>query len=318
MRVYDGVFTPAACALLHTAACSRGLGHNLFHRAEPRSVIEAALDSFLDEIDDQSPYCEFWSRQEWKHIEAHADVDERRAAALPKEPLRFPTNGHVLYLSVGSRVRGPTCVWEPDGSASQFGALATVPAVEGRVLRFDGHLQHAVPKPADVWLAPFAINPSGTPEELVRSVILFNTWDEPPLDVVREAESNSGDDVGAARCAPRSSWAEAPEQRRPAPGESGCSGATKTMKLWLLGDEVRRGRPERTLPLQVDGAAVLAALDETSTVTHLAPASAAAAAGAAAPAPPPASRATALAAALQRAAEQRKAAAASSSSADES
>ena len=40
------------------------------------------------------------------------------------------------------------------------------------------------------------------------------------------------------------------------------------MKVWLLGDETRRGRLERTLPLTVDGASVSAALEETSTVTR--------------------------------------------------
>ena len=98
-----------------------------------------ALGSYLDEIGDASPMVEYWSRQEWKHIEAHADVDERRASAAPGEPLRFPTMGHVLYLSVGPRVQGPTCVWQPDPhDGSPFGALATVPAVAGRVLRFEG------------------------------------------------------------------------------------------------------------------------------------------------------------------------------------
>ena len=70
-------------------------------------------------------------------------------------------------------------------------------------------MQHAVPKPADVWLAPFAISPPGTAEELVRSVVLFNTWEEPPLDVVREAASDAGD-IGSVRCEPRSRRALAP------------------------------------------------------------------------------------------------------------
>ena len=35
------------------------------------------------------------------------------------------------------------------------------------------------------------------------------------------------------------------------------------MKLWLLGDQARRGQLDRTLPLAVDGARALAALDET-------------------------------------------------------
>lgn len=90
MHVNDGVFSTTACALLHTAAMSRGLGHALFARSEARSPIEAAIDSYLDELCDDSPWVEYWSRQEWKHIEAHADVDERRASTSPDEPLRYP------------------------------------------------------------------------------------------------------------------------------------------------------------------------------------------------------------------------------------
>ena len=56
---------------------------------------------------------------------------------------------------MGSAVRGPTCVWarDPDAdSRTDFGVLTTVPAVSGRLLRFDGELMHAVPKPPNVWL----------------------------------------------------------------------------------------------------------------------------------------------------------------------
>ena len=66
-------------------------------------------------------------------------------------------------LKVGERVRGPTCVWQrlPDTHGEKleqcFGPLTTVPAVPGRLLRFRGDLQHAVPRPADVWLAPFVV-----------------------------------------------------------------------------------------------------------------------------------------------------------------
>ena len=75
--------------------------------------------------------------------------------------------------------------------------------------------------------------------------------------------------------------------------------ATKTMKLWLLGDEARRGRAERTLPLQVDGAATMTALEETRVVTRLAPPRADT--GGADDAPPAGARAAALAAALKAA-----------------
>ena len=63
------------------------------------------------------------------------------------------------------------CGGRPSGHPAVALAVTTaVPAVAGRVLRFDGSLQHAVPRPADVWLAPFAISPSGTADELMRSL----------------------------------------------------------------------------------------------------------------------------------------------------
>lgn len=144
--------------------------------------------------------------------------------------------------------------------------MLVVPAVAGRVLRFDGQLQHAVPKPADVWLAPFARSPSGTAEELMRSVVLFNTWDDAPLDVKREERPPPEQHhLDAACCTPRQTWLET------APAAPSTSGDVQTMKLWLLGDERRRGQVDRTLPLRVDGPALIEALEQASKATHLEP-----------------------------------------------
>ena len=271
LQIYDGVFNAAACADLHKAACSRGLGHALYTRASgPSTPLESAFEHFLSEMGDDSAHVEYWSRQEWKHIEAHADVDEKLAAN--GGGFRYPRHGHVLYLSVGSRVQGPTCVWEMDGDDRFGGALTTVPAIEGRVLRFDGELQHAVPRPADVWLAPFVINQSGPPDEFERSVVLFNSWpDEPPLDVQREESpaSASGSSEGPSpdiTAIPRAQWRTAEPQPPPS-----LSGKTASMKLWLLGDEERRGRAERTRPILVDPEATLAALTEAQACTRIEP-----------------------------------------------
>jgi hypothetical protein len=268
--VFDQVFSPAACAVLHTAACSRALGHALFPREQPGSAIEAALASFLNEVGDSSTHVEYWSRQDWKHIEAHADVDEKHAVAtLGRESLRYPRSAHVLYLEVGLRVRGPTCVWEPHASSSSlFGTLTTVPAVAGRVLRFDGRYQHAVPRPADVWLAPFAISQSGGAKDFVRSVILFNTWEEPPMGVEQEAppESETRNDLIVARCAPRAEWVGVAPR---ATSDTGSDADCGTMKVWLLGDIHRRGQLERTLLLPVNRRALADALEQSSEVTRL-------------------------------------------------
>ena len=142
--IYDNVFNARALGLCHDAAVAGGLGHACFAADAPRAPIEHALSSFLSELGDaEYGHVEYWARQEWKHIEAHADVDEKAAAA--GGALRYPTTGHVLYLRVGSEVRGPTCVWSDRALAR--GALTTVPAVAGRVLRFDGAATHAVPRP---------------------------------------------------------------------------------------------------------------------------------------------------------------------------
>ena len=275
VQIFDGAFSAGTCELLHASASARGLGHALFARDQPRSRLEFALSSFLDELRDDAPYVEYWSRQEWKHIEAHADVDEARAVKFADEAYRYPHHGHVLYLKVGERVRGPTCVWQgtsddnDDAAAAAVdkfaGATTVVPAVAGRVLRFDGHLQHAVPRPADVWLAPFVINQSGPPEEFERSVVLFNTWTEPPLDVQPEAVAGGDEASASVRCEPREGWSVAPAEAPPA------GPPNKTMKLWLLGDTRRRGQVDRTIPLQVDGDLMSDALEQVRTVTTLQP-----------------------------------------------
>ncbi len=180
--IHDGVFSASACSALHVAAVPRELGHALYRRRSPSSPLELAIDSYLEEMGDSEPLVEYWSRQEWMHLEAHADVDEALAAATGCEDLRYPEHGHVLYLSVGPKVRGPTCVWR-DGTGKgpggdRFGAMSVVPAVAGRVLRFDGHLQHAVPRPHNVWLLRDQRQgsaPGGATGDYERSVVLFNT-----------------------------------------------------------------------------------------------------------------------------------------------
>ena len=271
--VCDGVFTPATCALLHTVAMafssSFERGNSLIYtRSEPKNIMEAAIDSFLDETDDESCFVEYWARQEWKNIEAHIDIDEERARF--KRPFRHPKRAHVSYLAVGRRVRAPTCVWERTPTDDfPFGAFTSVPAVAGRVLRFDGSLQHAVPYPTQIWLHSNAAAPvCDTPEELVRSVLLFNTWDKPPLGR-SYAPSDDRFDLsptqgGGLRCVPRDGWSLASISSHTAPEDG-------TMTLTLLGDAQRRGRAEKVLPLRVSRTALANALEEETAVTRLEP-----------------------------------------------
>ena len=134
-RVFDGVLDAEACDAVHNFATRDGLGHMLYHRdVGPSTPLEAALEAALAALADDAPFVEYWWRDEWKHIEAHADVDE--ALAAEGGALRYPRNGHVLYLRVGGRVQGPTCVWgAPDGggaTAAGDGELVIVPAVAPR------------------------------------------------------------------------------------------------------------------------------------------------------------------------------------------
>ena len=282
-RVRDNVFSASACSALHDEASALGRSKHLLHRGSPRSVLEQALDSFLDEVDDPDRYVEYWTRQQWVHLEAHADVDEALCAAtgcgdqpgaLPRT-LVYPEHGHVLYLSVGPKVRGPTCVWDASAGGGGFGALTTVPAVAGRVLRFDGTLQHAVPRPSDVWLSggqAYEEDPEDAKGEYLRSVVLFNTWAEPPQDVEPlesaplAAAAADADSDAAVRCAPQAEWVDAPGH---APAGAHPSAA---MSIWLLGDEARRsaatgGDGARTVTLPVDGELAKAALQEKSRCT---------------------------------------------------
>jgi hypothetical protein len=187
--------------LLHTVAMARSSSFErgnslLFTRSEPKNIMEAAIDSFLDETDDESCIVEYWARQEWKNIEAHVDIDEERARF--KRPFRHPKRAHVCYLAVGRRVRAPTCVWERTPLDDfPFGALTSVPAVAGRVLRFDGSLQHAVPYPTQIWLHSNAAAPvCDAPEEL--DAQLVQPAARGPASVRRACVARDGEDIESA------------------------------------------------------------------------------------------------------------------------
>lgn len=131
VSVFDNVLPTESQDILHEAASKSGLGHKAFTRPltdeHKNSVIERALDAILTELGDfadgsNQQHVEYWSRQEFRHIEAHADVDEHLAKeeddSIAKGDLspneasfRYPQNGHVLYLKIGTEVRGPTCIF---------------------------------------------------------------------------------------------------------------------------------------------------------------------------------------------------------------
>jgi hypothetical protein len=201
-------------------------------RSDRLTPLEQALDSFLtayyDNTDDSNNgkdmVVEYWCRQEHLNLEAHADVDEvfferycnnnnnnnnkSGSSSSSKDGnsgFRYPTTGHILYLTKPTLGLGPTCVFPPNNASSNgmddtnsliteiISSVVTIPAVTGRVLRFPGNALHAVPKPADVWFS----NDTNDQEEEEdddddddeywddededdeeRSVVLFNTWEQ--------------------------------------------------------------------------------------------------------------------------------------------
>lgn len=216
VQVISNVFSKTACELLHDLMEQHNQrtndGSSLFIRPPnnimPLTPIENAIDSFLTKLGDESQKVEYWSRSEYVNIDAHADIDEQHLK--DSGGVRCPKNGHVLYLAVKKDLRGPTCVfphqrkqWTIHNSlSSESIKVITVPAVEGRVLRFPGDAMHAVPKPFSRWLLQkedvkelvkkekceeIDVDDEWNEEdeyyfedesiqEIERSVLLFNTW----------------------------------------------------------------------------------------------------------------------------------------------
>ena len=323
--------------LLHKYASKSGLEHKCFTRRpfdgnNNNNIIERTLDAILTQIDSSSnsnnndgttkkQYVEYWTRQEWRHIEAHADVDENLAKHIDKNNgidtdddflqtkyattyheqygHRYPTYGHVLYLQVGSEVRGPTCVFpgrssggdllkamQDEGECSDNGdggevQLSIVPAVKGRLLRFDGRDLHAVPRPTDIWMLPFVKGGAEYEPEKQwgRSVILFNVWpgdEEPPLDVPLDTTSDEDEAVAtdAPLCNEFPNWNEVKTTAKEFSAEDASAAEpNQSVKLWLLGNDRRRDYPMRTVPLlaPIEGGrdAVRKALSEEQDVTEL-------------------------------------------------
>ena len=259
-----------------------GLGHTVYDRSiSPRSSIESVCNSILTTLNDDSKYIEYWWRDEWIHLDAHKDVDEHLAKKTSPPVIRYPLNGHVLYLDIGRDVLGPTCLFfekassvsspTPSSSVSfpslPISEMAIVPAVTGRLLRFDGDIMHAVPRPAlgyldpedggsnlEIWSRPKRIDGVIDDESTIyrRSVLLFNTWNELPLDVdtaiplgtknYNEAITNDIHDISCNKY-----W------NKIEPTTTTTTSTTKSihLKLMLLGNtKERRGRLSRRIDLR--------------------------------------------------------------------
>jgi len=160
--------------------------------------------------------------------------------------------------------------------------LVTVPAVGGRLLRFEGSSLHAVPRPADLWFLSFVMGaPEYTPEEIWgRSVILFNTWMvDPPKDVPFDQVPADGENVSENEVIvnKRDEWSDVfALLDAKNVDDNVCDDiddqeedtATSKVKIWLLGNERRRDCQLRTVNLKAKSA-VKDAFLEPHLVSHL-------------------------------------------------
>lgn len=276
VRVWDGCFDAGALSVICSAGGARG--HTLTSvfdrggdsRQSGRSVLEQALCSLLDELGDRSRFIEYWWRDEWMDLEAHRDIDEELCRAVVADGMglqRCPINGHVLYVDLEDGVSGTCCWMEGDAGSSTIPmqddvdpnndlcairggpprplhSMVVVPAIPGRLLRFSGDMLHGVTRPA---LALLESGVSGGEQaakqplkSMRRAVLLFNTWEEPPLTPepnapLSNSEALPKDSLDKLCCLPRNQWKNVPLATA---GED--DGPKVRLHIPLLGDECRR------------------------------------------------------------------------------
>ena len=263
------------------------------HSSMEQILNQILLELYPPHTTTKKYYVEYWSRPEWMLIAAHADMDEGYERKMQTSQikgygnqLKHPETGHVLYLKVGSRVKGPTVVWnvtrggdfvERSDEASE---MIIVPAVQGRLTRFQGNLLHAVPRDADLFWT-FEIDGRGNePTEFYqRSVVLFNLWPKEkglPLNMVVSKPSSSyhNDDsltttttttTISKSCNPIEQWNEIQTVSLPDTEESTTTTTTTTTTTFqvpLMGNRERRGMDDYVVKLQTHESARKAFSDQ--------------------------------------------------------
>jgi hypothetical protein len=193
VQVFDNVLGESSIPHVDTQAAAGGLGHSVLTRnpyllqtVQPMTAVEAAIEICLRTLDDKSPYVEYWWRDEWISLEAHKDLDEKLYRDSDSSKVRYPTHAHVLFLSIGEAVSGPTVLIGQDDLCSKFVNMTVVPAVPNRLLRMNGTVMHAVPRPSLAYFDPEVggsnneiwsrVRRDEVPSSERRSVLLFNTW----------------------------------------------------------------------------------------------------------------------------------------------
>ena len=121
----------------------------------PSNQYERFIHKFLNQINDNSRYIEYWTRLKHQFVGWHKDNNEK---LYQESSLSFhPNHGHIAYLD-NTKFPAPTSIYN-------IGTYFLSHVKNGRVTRFKGNLFHAV--------APPTIDQD-------RPVLLFNTWNEPP------------------------------------------------------------------------------------------------------------------------------------------
>ena len=96
IAVYDGAFSPAAGRRLADIDIST-LG-SYRRSCGATTAAEHFIESLLHELGETCDEVEYWGREAWRPVCAHADIDER--CARERGELRFPAAVLVVYVQV--------------------------------------------------------------------------------------------------------------------------------------------------------------------------------------------------------------------------
>ena len=169
--VYDNTFTFENSVKVNKLALylneNKQKIHGHFRRInrtdDYNNIFECLIDDYLTKIGDTSKMVEYWYRAIWKNINCHQDLNEYLVCEYGN--VINPNNGHILYLSETTNQAG-TIIFNNDMTA-----LTIIYPKIGRIVRFNGKCQHAVPNPFNS-----IFNENGDEENKYRHVLLFNTW----------------------------------------------------------------------------------------------------------------------------------------------
>eukprot|EP00934_Nitzschia_sp_Nitz4_P001367 Nitzschia sp. Nitz4//scaffold39_size137210//30235//31442//NITZ4_003191-RA/size137210-processed-gene-0.30-mRNA-1//1//CDS//3329550359//1367//frame0 len=299
VKVYDNVLDAETSLWLHEACqewgspdVSNGIGMGTWvmtfplEEPERHTPVEQMLNQIMSQlypgVTEPTYHVEFWSRANWNHVKAHQDMDEiyeRQTNDRPEIPIKTPETGHVLYLKMGHLTKGPTIAWDArrggDFDNIQNTSMVVIPAVQGRLLRFQGQLLHAVPRPADVYLFPTTAEEIDTPDNM-RSVLLFNTWpiNDSLVDaVVIGATEDEAPQPISKSCNPIEDWMPVEVVEHEPPKQSLLDyliyGPWKRLIVPLMGNPRRWGmeRPNAYIDAPADVADVLEAPSQVTQMT---------------------------------------------------